>query len=143
MIVLFAWFTSVSAPETMAWSVSVASPPGAVTLIVTVALVPAARPPIEQTTVVPVCTQPVLAETNTTVAGSESVTDTPVAAAGPLFVAVRVYVSGPGATSVPGDPLPVSARSVEPAGPAVVVIEVELFALTGSGWVAVTFVVFV
>src|SRR5262249_16437221 len=82
------WF-----PPIAAESVSVPSPAGVVTVIVTVALAPTPSAPREQTTVPDVCAQPPwleLAVPNEAAPGSVFVTVTPVAAVGPLFVAVRL-----------------------------------------------------
>ena len=61
-----------------------------VTLIVIVALAPDASEPTLHVTVPETLVHPALAELKVTVAGSVSVTVTPVAGLGPLFLTARV-----------------------------------------------------
>ena len=61
-----------------------------VTVIVVVALAPDASEPMLQVTVPAALVHPALAEPKVTVEGSVSVTVTPVAGLGPLFLVVRV-----------------------------------------------------
>src|SRR5206468_2233767 len=90
--VLFPESGSGSLPEIEAWLESVPACWG-VTLIVIVAEAPLASAPSAQVTVPALCEQLpwlALAETKVTLAGRVSVTLTPVAPEGPLFLAVRV-----------------------------------------------------
>ena len=88
--VLSALVGSGSLPLTVAVFVMVVAVAGVVTVIVNVALAPAASEPTVQVTVPETLVQPVEAETNVTPAGRVSVTLTPVAGLGPLFLAVTV-----------------------------------------------------
>src|SRR5438132_675283 len=88
--VLLAAFGSGSLPLTVAVLVMVPAVAGAVALIVNVALAPEASEPALQVTVPEALVQPELADTKVTPAGRVSVTMTPVAALGPLFLAVTV-----------------------------------------------------
>src|SRR5882762_9735860 len=88
--VLLAVFGSASLPATVAVLVIEPVVAGVVTLMVIVALAPAARLPTVQVTVPAEFVQPELADTKVTPAGRVSVTITPVAADGPLFLATMV-----------------------------------------------------
>ena len=91
--VLLAAFGSGSLPLTVAVLVMVPAVAGAVTVMVNVELAPEARLPTEQVTVPEALVQvPWLedAETKVTPLGRVSVTVTPVAGDGPLFLAVSV-----------------------------------------------------
>src|SRR5205809_5364319 len=112
--VLFAGFGSASLPLTVAVLVMVPAVAGAVALVVNVALAPAARLPTEQVTVPAEFVHPVLAETKVTPAGRVSVTVTPVAGLGPLFLATTVYVIGLLTVAVAG-PVLVTTRSADGA----------------------------
>src|SRR6266403_2143557 len=85
--VLLAVLGSGSLPFTVAVLVMVPAVAGAVALMVMVELAPTARLPTEQVTVPAEFVHPVLAETKVTPAGRVSVTTTPVAGLGPLFLA--------------------------------------------------------
>ena len=69
--------------------VSVEPPPPAVTVTSKLCDAQTARLPTVQVTTPAACVQPALAETKVELAGRLSLTATPVAGAGPLFVAVR------------------------------------------------------
>src|ERR1700737_2973002 len=102
---LFAVFGSVSLALTVAVLVMVPVAVGALTTMVIVALAPFASGPMLHVTVPEAWVQVPwveLAETNVTPAGRESVTTTPDAPSGPLFVAVTVYVIGVVAVAVAG-----------------------------------------
>src|SRR5438309_1240726 len=88
--VLLAAFGSASLPSTVAVLVMVPAFAGAVALMVIVALAPEASEAALQVTVPEALVQPELADTKVTPAGRVSVTTTPVAALGPLLVALRV-----------------------------------------------------
>src|SRR4030081_3099325 len=95
--VLLAWFGSGSLPLTVAVLVMGPAVAGAVALIVIVALAPDASEPTVQTTVLPVTVQVPWVEVAVaalTPAGRVSVTVTPVAGLGPLFVAFTVQLMG-------------------------------------------------
>jgi hypothetical protein len=86
---LLAGFGSGSLAVTVAVLVMVPIVVG-VTVIVLVALAPDASEPTLQVTVPALLVHPALAEPKVTVEGSVSVTVTPVAGLGPLFLVVRV-----------------------------------------------------
>src|SRR2546426_893686 len=88
---LLAAFGSDSLPVTVAVLEMLPAVAGAVALMVNVELAPLARLPAAQVTVPALLVQPALADTKVTPVGRVSVTLTPVAVAGPLFVAVSVY----------------------------------------------------
>ena len=115
------WF-----PATTAVFVSVEPVLPAVTVTSKLRDAPEARLPTVQVTTPASCVQPALAETNVELDGSVSVTVTPVAAAGPLLVAVRWYVNvspsvtrlGPVFTTARSAPLTVIETVWTKAGPA-------------------------
>src|SRR5437870_5601539 len=88
--VLLAVFGSGSLPLTVAVLVMVPAVAGAEALMVNVALAPTARLPTEQVTVSAEFVRSEVAEPKVTPAGRVSVTTTPVAGLGPLFLAVTV-----------------------------------------------------
>ena len=92
MELLFAPLGSDWSPLIVAMFVSDVPELPAVTVMSNVVEAPLARLPAVHVTTPAAWAQPALAETNVEFAGSVSVTVTPVAAAGPLFEAVRWYV---------------------------------------------------
>src|ERR1700730_13866128 len=129
-------------PATGAVFVIVPAVAGVVTLMVNVALAPEARLPTVQVTVPAEFVHPVLAETKVTPAGRVSVTVTPVAGDGPLFLATIVYASGLLVLAVAGAVLVID-RSADTGVLTVVDAEAVLLAVFGSGWSAFTVAVFV
>ncbi len=140
---LLALFGSVAVDSAVASFVIVPGAPVSI-LIVTVTSAPLAMLPMEQMTLLPGWTQlpcVIVALTNDTPLGSESLTETLVAVAGPLLCTPSVYVSCWPERIGSGESEFVSTRSA--TGSTVVVALAALFTRTGSAVAADTLAWFV